>query len=89
MIKKKSIDSYSLPKTRKVVKHGNSLAVTIPKKYVKDLKLKKGDELAVCMNKEASVLLLIKRPFKVEHTEYDMSFKLTLPKKFVEKLMKK
>ena len=89
MIKKKNIDSYSLPRTRKIIKHGNSLAFTIPKQYVGDLNLKKGGELAICMNKEASVLLLIKRPFKVEHSEYDMNFKLTLPKKFVEKLIKK
>jgi len=85
---KKSIDNYSFPKTRKVIKHGNSLGVTIPSEFVKDLGLKNGDELAVCLNKEASALLLIKRPFELKHKDYDMNFKLTLPKELVEKYIK-
>lgn len=44
--------------TQKLLKVGSSAAVTIPKKSLKDLGLKIGDEIAVEVNKEQRTVLI-------------------------------
>ncbi|HAP37818.1 hypothetical protein A2574_01610 [Candidatus Shapirobacteria bacterium RIFOXYD1_FULL_38_32] len=43
-----------MPKVRKVIKTGNSLAVTLPSKLIKDINLKEGD-LAIVKTNRAKV----------------------------------
>jgi len=43
-----------MPKLRKIIKTGNSLAVTLPSKLIKDINLKEGD-LAVVKTNRAHV----------------------------------
>lgn len=40
-----------MPKIRKVIKTGNSLALTIPSKSIKDFNIKEGDPVAIKINR--------------------------------------
>jgi len=40
-----------MPQIRKVIKTGNSLAITIPSKSIKDFNIKEGDPVLVKINK--------------------------------------
>lgn len=44
--------------TQKLYKSGNSIAVTIPKKYLHDLNLKEGSEVIVEQDPEAGVITI-------------------------------
>lgn len=39
-----------MPKIRKVIKTGNSLALTIPSKSIKDFNIKEGDPVSIKIN---------------------------------------
>jgi antitoxin component of MazEF toxin-antitoxin module len=40
-----------MPQIRKVIKTGNSLAITIPSKSIKDFNIKEGDPVSIKINK--------------------------------------
>jgi len=40
-----------MPQIRKVIKTGNSLAITIPSKSIKDFNIKEGDPVTIKINK--------------------------------------
>ena len=44
--------------TQRVIRTGNSLAVTVPKKFARDLGIKKGDQVRVEKRPDRATLLL-------------------------------
>ncbi len=44
--------------TRKIVKTGSSLAVTLPREIVDEFKLKKGDEVDVSVHPQTGVIMI-------------------------------
>lgn len=44
--------------TRKIVQTGSSLAVTLPREVVEELKLKKGDEVEVSVHPQTSAIII-------------------------------
>lgn len=47
--------------TQKLYKNGNSVAVTIPKEYLKDLNLRDGSEVVVEQNTESGVIIISRK----------------------------
>ena len=44
--------------TRKIIQTGTSLAVTLPREVVEELKLKKGDEVDVSVHPQTSAIII-------------------------------
>jgi putative addiction module antidote len=60
--------------TQKLYKNGNSVAVTIPKEYLKDLNLKDGSEVLVEQDSEAGVIMISRKNSKKTSSKISPEF---------------